>query len=140
MKDEVFYFLGNPYKGKAYRDQHNNVKQYCVIDEIIGFIKDSITNRTLKSGFKYNLGKETKFKFKFIKGSNKDSVSTIIKNEDMSLYTNEEQILNELLLNKGTILKFNIKKIKELLTKSMSLMTYVNSISCVKEQEKINTK
>lgn len=140
MKDEVFYFLGNPYKGKAYRDQHNNVKQYCMIDEIINFINDSITNHTLKAGFKYNLGEETKYKFKFITGSNKDSVSAIIKNQDISLYNNEGQILNSLLLNKGTILKINMDKIRNLLSKSMSLMTYLNSINYVKEAKKSNTK
>lgn len=132
MKDEVFYFLGNPYKGKAYRDQHNNVKQYCKIEEIIGFINDSITNGTLKLGFRYSLGSETKYKFKFITGSNKNSVSAIIENKDLSLYENERKVLNKLLLTKGTIEKFNIKKVKYLLTKSMSLMTYVDSVHYVK--------
>lgn len=132
MKDEVFYFLGNPYKGKAYRDQHNNVKQYCKIEEIIGFINDSITNGTLKLGFRYSLGSETKYKFKFITGSNKNSVSAIIENKDLSLYENERKVLNKLLLTKGTIERFNIKKVKYLLTKSMSLMTYVDSVHYVK--------
>jgi len=132
MKDEVFYFLGNPYRGKAYRDQHNNVKQYCKIEEIIGFINDSITNGTLKLGFRYSLGSETKYKFKFITGSNKNSVSAIIENKDLSLYENERKVLNKLLLTKGTIERFNIKKVKYLLTKSMSLMTYVDSVHYVK--------
>ena len=60
------------------------------------------------------------------------SVSAIIENKDLSLYENERKVLNKLLLTKGTIEKFNIKKVKYLLTKSMSLMTYVDSVHYVK--------
>lgn len=134
MKDEVFVFLGEPYKGKAYRKlPENGIKQYCKIDEIITFITDSINNNTLKMGNKYNITDSIKFKYKFIEGSNKKSVSVIIKTNELSLYLEELNKLERLLGNPGLIKNFNISKVISLLDKSLVLMTYTNSVDCIKK-------
>ena len=130
MKDETFIFLGKPYDGKAYRNMENSsVKQYCKTDEIVIFLNDSISNNTLNFGFKYNTNNSIKYKFRFKEGNNKNSVSTIIQANDLQLYENYIKILDGLLLNKGTINNYNEPKMKEMLKKSMLLMTYVNQVS-----------
>lgn len=134
MKDEVFVFLGEPYKGKAYRKvSENGIKQYCKIDEIIAFITDSINNNTLKLGNKYNISNYIKYKYKFIEGSNKKSVSVMVKENEIPLYYEELNQLEHLLINFGMIRKFNISKVISLLDKSLALMTYTNSINYLKK-------
>ena len=133
MKDETFIFLGEPYKGKAYRKMdQSNVKQYCKIEEIIEFINDSINNNTLKKGNKYSFDSYLKYKYNFINGNNKKSVSVMIDKKYLPLYSEEINKLNNLLINPGKIEKFNVNKIVSLLSTSMALMTYVNSVNYVR--------
>lgn len=129
MTDEVFIFLGEPYIGKAYRKTDSSIQQYCMINEIISFIIDSINNSTLKTGIKYKEKDTTKYKYKFINGSNKSSVSVVIKDQDYSLYSSEITSLNNHLCQNGIIKKFNIFKIKKLLDNPLALLTFTNEIT-----------
>ena len=129
MKDEKFIFLSEPYKSYAYRQMDSSAKQYCKVPEIISFITDSISNSTLKKGNKYNVDNFLKYKYNFISGSNKRSVSVIIDSNDSLLYQEEINILNGQLNHLGSIKKYNIMTIKQLLDKPLALMTFTNTVS-----------
>lgn len=128
MLDETFIFLGQPYIGNAFRKTNSSVKQYCKISEIINFIIDSINNNTLKKGIKYKEDNSIRFKYKFINGSNKKSVSVIINDSDYSLYTNEINNLNQKLSQEGLVKKYNLTIIKNLLDNSLALLTYTKEV------------
>ncbi len=129
MLDETFIFLGQPYSGNAYRKTNNPVRQYFKIPEIICFIDDSVNNNTLRKGVKYSNPDSVKFKYNFIKGSNKQSVSVIIRNTDYALYQNEILKLNSQLSQLGFVRKYNLSKIRNLLDNSLVLLTFTNTIN-----------
>lgn len=128
MADETFIFLGQPYNGNAYRKTNGTVKQYCKIPEIIGFINDSVSNNTLNKGVKYFDEDSIRFKYKFIKGSNKQSVSVIIHDSDYSLYKEEINTLDKQLSQLGLIKKYNLSKINKLLDNPLALLTYTDTV------------
>lgn len=128
MLDETFIFLGKPHIGKAYRQTKKSVKQYCEISEIISFISDSIGNNTLKKGVKYFEKNKVKYKYKFIKGSNKQSLSVIINVIDFPAYSKEINELNNQLSQIGTITEYKNKKIQKLLDFPIALLTYTKEI------------
>lgn len=129
MLDETFIFLGQPYSGNAYRKTNNPVRQYFKIPEIICFIDDSVNNNTLRKGVKYSNPDSVKFKYNFIKGSNKQSVSVIIRNTDYALYQNEILKLDNQLSQLGFVRKYNLSKIRNLLDNSLVLLTFTNTIN-----------
>ena len=128
MKDETFIFLGENYVGNAYRQTSSPVKQYCKISEIISFITDSINNNTLKKGCKYTENDYIKFKYKFIKGNNKTSVSVLINLKDSLLYIKEIETLDNYLINRGSINNFDVKLMIILLDKPIVLLTFTNTV------------
>ena len=129
MLDETFVFLGNPNIGVAYRKTNESSRQYCKNSEIISFITESINNNTLNKGIKYLSKNAIKYKYKFNKGSNKNSVTVIIKASDYDLYETDIKTLNEELIENGIIKKYNLKKMKQMLNNSLVLLTYKNTVS-----------
>jgi len=133
MKDEIFIFLGKPYNGKAYRKLKNSpIKQYCNSSEIIEFITDSINSKNLNKGIKYLCDGTYRFKYKFNKGYNKESVSVVIDLKDKDMYLDDLLKLSNLLNFDGTVNNMNIKKIQELLEYPIILMTYTDILQIMK--------
>ena len=137
MLDEIFICLGDNYKGNAYRKTNSPTKQYCKVKEIINFINESIINNTLRRGTKYFNDKYFKYKYKFIEGNNKRSVSMIIYSKDVISYLDEINILNQNLNCKGLVKIFNLSKIKKLLDSQIALLTFTDLIFMNKKSKKI---
>ena len=128
MMDETFVFLSQPHIGTAYRQTNDSKRQYCKNAEIVQFINDSIINDTLNKGVKY-LGKHAiKYKYKFNKGSNKNSVSVVINTVDYQLYESEILSLNNNLSENGYITNCNLLKINKLLDNSIALLTFTKEV------------
>ena len=129
MVDETFVFLSQPHIGKAYRQTQNSVRQYCEIPEIIDFITDSIGNNNLNKGVKYTGKNAIKYKYKFNKGSNKQSLSVIINADDYQSYNSEINALNNQLRELGTITDCKLNKIRKLLDFPIALLTYTKEMT-----------